>query len=52
MGVLVGGTSENGVFVGTGVHVGGGVLVGVIASVGVGVQVASSCKSVGVAVGP
>ena len=38
-GVLVGGTSEKGVFVGIDVHVGGGVLLGVSSSVGLAVQV-------------
>src|SRR5512138_3749136 len=38
--VLVGGTSENGVFVGNGVIVGRGVSLGVTSSVGLGVQVA------------
>ena len=50
-GVLVGGTNENGVFVETSVKVGRGVLVGVMTSVGLGVQVASSCRGVGDNVG-
>lgn len=44
--VLVGGISENGVFVGKGVKVGRGVLLGVSCRVGLAVQVGWSCKGV------
>jgi hypothetical protein len=49
--VLVGGTRENGVFVGKGVMVGRGVYVGVNSSVGLGVQVDASWIGVTVRVG-
>ena len=49
--VLVGGTSEKGVFVKNGVNVGRGVLLGVNASVGLGVQVAAKPIGVTVSVG-
>ena len=51
LGVLVGGTSENGVFVKKGVNVGRGVLLGVDSMVGLAVHVACNCKGVIVAVG-
>ena len=50
-GVLVGGTSENGVFVGNGVMVGRGVSLGVTAIVGLGVHVGCICNGVTVNVG-
>ena len=52
LGVFVGGTNENGVFVGMEVKVGRGVFVGVISSVGLEVHVACIWISVGVVVGP
>src|SRR5512142_616258 len=51
LGVLVGGTSENGVSVARGVNVGRGVSLGVNTSVGLAVQVGSSFSRVGVSVG-
>ena len=45
-GVLVGGTSENDVFVGIGVNVGRGVSLGVAGMVGLAVQVGWSCNGV------
>src|SRR3989304_6035979 len=50
-GVLVGGTSEKGVFVKNGVNVGRGVSLGVSSSVGLAVHVAWSCNAVTVTVG-
>lgn len=51
MGVRVGGTSENGVSVNSGVHVGRGVLVEVISRVGLAVHVGTRVAGAGVAVG-
>ena len=51
LGVRVGGTSENGVSVNSGVHVGRGVLVAVTSRVGLGVHVGTRVAGAGVAVG-